>query len=59
MGQELERWWSDSGLGGPAPFPGGDADLGTDAFVIALKTLFEPGRFAGVVDLRLGTTGSR
>jgi len=54
-GQELEplvvglgRW------GSRAPFPGGDADLGTDAFVIALKTLFEPGGFAGVVDLRLG-----
>ncbi len=54
-GQELEplvvglgRW------GSQAPFPGGDAELGTDAFVIALKTLFDPGGFAGVVDLRLG-----
>ena len=54
-GQELEplviglgRW------GSRAPFPGGEAELGTDAFVIALKTLFQPGGFAGVVDLRLG-----
>jgi DNA-binding HxlR family transcriptional regulator len=54
-GQELEplviglgRW------GSRAPFPGGDAELGVDAFVIALKTLFRPGGFAGVVDLRLG-----
>ena len=54
-GQELEplviglgRW------GSRAPFPGGDAELGVDAFVIALKTLFQPGGFAGVVDLRLG-----
>src|SRR3954463_6037497 len=42
-GQELEpvilalgRW------GSAAPFPPGDADIGTDAFVIALKPLFEP-----------------
>jgi DNA-binding HxlR family transcriptional regulator len=55
-GQELEplviglgRW------GSRAPFPSdGDAGLGVDAFVIALKTLFQPGGFAGVVDLRLG-----
>ena len=54
-GQELEplviglgRW------GSRAPFPGGEAELGIDAFVIALKTLFQPGGFAGVVDLRLG-----
>ncbi len=54
-GQELEplvvglgRW------GSRAPFPGGEADLGVDAFVIALKTLFVPAGFAGVVDLRLG-----
>ena len=45
----LGRW------GSRAPFPsGGDAELGVDAFVIALKTLFRPGGFAGVVDLRLG-----
>ena len=54
-GQELEplvvglgRW------GSRAPFPGGEADLGADAFVIALKTLFQPAGFAGVVDLQLG-----
>ena len=53
-GQDLEplviglgRW------GSRAPFPGGDAGLGVDAFVIALKTLFQPAGFAGVVDLRL------
>ena len=55
-GQDLEplviglgRW------GSRAPFPGnGEAGLGVDAFVIALKTLFRPAGFAGVVDLRLG-----
>ena len=47
-GQELEplviglgRW------GSRAPFPGGDAELGADAFVIALKTLFDPAAAAG------------
>jgi DNA-binding HxlR family transcriptional regulator len=44
----LGRW------GSRAPFPGGDAELGVDAFVIALKTLFRPAGFAGVVNLRLG-----
>jgi len=57
-GQELEplviglgRW------GSRAPFPGGDADLGTDAFVIALKTLFDPAAAGGLdatFELRLG-----
>ena len=57
-GQELEplviglgRW------GSRAPFPGGDAELGVDAFVIALKTLFDPAAAGGldaVVELRLG-----
>ena len=57
-GQELEplvvglgRW------GSRAPFPGGDADLGTDAFVIALKTLFDPAAAGGLdatFALRLG-----
>jgi hypothetical protein len=54
-GQELEplvvglgRW------GSRAPFAGGEDGLGVDAFVIALKTLFVPAGFAGVVDLRLG-----
>jgi hypothetical protein len=48
-GQELEplvlglgRW------GSRAPFPGGDADLGTDAFVLALKTLFDPAAAGGL-----------
>jgi DNA-binding HxlR family transcriptional regulator len=57
-GQELEplviglgRW------GSRAPFPGGDAELGTDAFVIALKTLFDPAAAGGLdatFALRLG-----
>jgi DNA-binding HxlR family transcriptional regulator len=57
-GQELEalviglgRW------GSRAPFPGGDADLGVDAFVIALKTLFDPAAAGGLdatFELRLG-----
>jgi DNA-binding HxlR family transcriptional regulator len=48
-GQELEplvlglgRW------GSRAPFPGGDAELGPDAFVIALKTLFDPAAAGGL-----------
>jgi DNA-binding HxlR family transcriptional regulator len=54
-GQELEPLVIGLGAwGSRAPFPGGDAELGVDAFVIALKTLFRPGGFAGVVDLRLG-----
>src|SRR4051794_28425059 len=43
-GRELEpvvlalgRW------GSAAPFPAHDAGIGVDAFVLALKTLFEPG----------------
>jgi len=57
-GQELEavvlalgRW------GSVAPFPPGDAEIGVDAFVIALKTLFDPGAAAGArgrYELRLG-----
>ena len=54
-GQELEPLVIGLGAwGSRAPFPGGEADLGPDAFVIALKTLFRPAGFAGVVDLRLG-----
>jgi DNA-binding HxlR family transcriptional regulator len=54
-GQELEPLVIGLGAwGARAPFPGGEADLGVDAFVIALKTLFVPAGFAGVVDLRLG-----
>jgi DNA-binding HxlR family transcriptional regulator len=55
-GQELEpvvlalgRW------GSQAPFPGGDARIGVDAFVIALKTLFDADAdFEASVELRLG-----
>ena len=55
-GQELEpvvlalgRW------GSRAPFPEGDARIGVDAFVIALKTLFEPDAdLEATVELRLG-----
>ena len=57
-GQELEpvvlalgRW------GSMAPFPPGEADFGVDAFVIALKTLFDPaaaGGSAATWELRLG-----
>jgi DNA-binding HxlR family transcriptional regulator len=57
-GQELEglviglgRW------GSRAPFPGAEAELGTDAFVIALKTLFDPaeaGDLDAEIELRLG-----
>jgi DNA-binding HxlR family transcriptional regulator len=48
-GRELEplvlglgRW------GSRAPFPGGEAELGPDAFVIALKTLFDPAAAGGL-----------
>jgi DNA-binding HxlR family transcriptional regulator len=48
-GQELEpvilalgRW------GSAAPFPPGEADMGADSFVIALKTVFDPATAAGV-----------
>jgi DNA-binding HxlR family transcriptional regulator len=54
-GRELEpvvlalgRW------GSRAPFPGGDARIGVDAFVVALKTLFEAGDLDATVELRLG-----
>lgn len=56
-GRELEpvllalgRW------GSRAPFPPGGAGLGVDAFVVALKTLFDPSAAAGFkarVELRL------
>src|SRR5918998_2957894 len=54
-GRELEpvvlalgRW------GSRAPFPDGDARIGVDAFVIALKTLFDPAAdLEATVDLRL------
>jgi DNA-binding HxlR family transcriptional regulator len=58
-GRELEpvvlglgRW------GSRAPFPPGDATLGIDSLVLALKTLYDPGRTDGLVgssfELRLG-----
>ena len=57
-GRELEpivialgRW------GSVAPFPPGDAQIGDDAFVIALKSLFDPAAADGVdarYELRLG-----
>jgi|SRR5215207_2306080 len=62
-GRELEpvvlalgRW------GSAAPFPPGDAELGVDAFVIALKTLFDPTAAAGSAghyELRLGDQSFR
>ena len=58
-GRELEpvvlglgRW------GSRAPFPPGDATLGVDSLVLALKTLYDPGRADGLLgssfELRLG-----
>jgi DNA-binding HxlR family transcriptional regulator len=58
-GRELEpvvlglgRW------GSRAPFPPGDGTLGIDSFVLALKTLYDPGRADGLegssFELRLG-----
>jgi DNA-binding HxlR family transcriptional regulator len=58
-GRELEpvvvglgRW------GSRAPFPAGDATLGVDSLVMALKTLYDPGRGDGLLgssfELRLG-----
>jgi DNA-binding HxlR family transcriptional regulator len=57
-GRELEpvvlalgRW------GSRAPFPPGDAELGVDAFALALKTLFDPSAADGLTasyELRLG-----
>jgi DNA-binding HxlR family transcriptional regulator len=57
-GRELEpvllalgRW------GTRAPFPPGDAELGTDALILALETLFEPSAADGLnagYELRLG-----
>jgi len=47
----LGRW------GSRAPFPAGDATLGPDAFVLALKTLFDPaaaGDLGATYELRLG-----
>jgi DNA-binding HxlR family transcriptional regulator len=44
----LGRW------GSRAPFPDGDAGLGVDAFVLALKTLFDPAAdLEATVELRL------
>src|SRR3954468_10765615 len=62
-GQELEpvvlalgRW------GSVAPFPPGEADFGVDAFVLALKTLFDPAAVDGLrgrYALRLGEQSFR
>jgi DNA-binding HxlR family transcriptional regulator len=62
---ELTEWGQDLELlviglgrwGSRAPFPGGEAELGVDAFVIALKTLFDPaaaGDLDATVALHLG-----
>jgi DNA-binding HxlR family transcriptional regulator len=44
-------------FGSRAPFPAGEAELGADAFAIALKTVFDGGAAEGVeatVELRVG-----
>jgi DNA-binding HxlR family transcriptional regulator len=50
----LGRW------GSQAPFPSGHGELGVDAMVLALKTVFDPGRGDGLrgqtFELRLGET---
>jgi DNA-binding HxlR family transcriptional regulator len=51
---ELGRW------GSQTPLPEGEAAFSADSFVIALRTLFDPGAAAGVdvtVELRLGEDG--
>lgn len=57
-GRELEPVVLSLGCwGSRAPFPVGDAPLGIDAFVLALKTLFDPAAAAGLeaaYELRLG-----
>ena len=53
---ELGRWGSETA------FPAGAAAFGADSFVIALKTLFDPGAADGLdltVELRLGEDGFR
>jgi DNA-binding HxlR family transcriptional regulator len=48
---QLGRW------GSQAPFPPGDAELGVDSFVLALKTLFAPsaaGELDATYELRFG-----
>jgi DNA-binding HxlR family transcriptional regulator len=48
-GQDLEPLVLGLGAwGSRAPFPGGEAELGPDAFVIALKTLFDPAEAGGL-----------
>jgi DNA-binding HxlR family transcriptional regulator len=57
-GQELEPVVLALGrFGSVAPFPPGDAQIGVDALVIALKSLFDPGAANGLnatYELRLG-----
>jgi DNA-binding HxlR family transcriptional regulator len=53
---ELGRW------GSQTPVPEGEAAFSADSFVIALRSLFDPGAAAGVdvtVELRLGEDGFR
>jgi DNA-binding HxlR family transcriptional regulator/putative sterol carrier protein len=53
---ELGRW------GSQTPVPEGEAAFSADSFVIALRTLFDPGAAEGVdvtVELRLGEDGFR
>jgi DNA-binding HxlR family transcriptional regulator len=50
---ELGRW------GSVAPFPPGEAEIGADAFVIALKTLFTPDGPGGSYELHLGEQAFR
>src|SRR5215210_6639008 len=62
---ELTEWGSDlepvilglGRFGSRAPFPAGDAELGPDAFAIALKTVFDADAADGLdatVELRVG-----
>src|SRR5215208_2169092 len=57
-GRELEPVILGLGrFGSRAPFPGGDADLGADAFAVALKTVFDGEAADGLeatIELRVG-----
>src|SRR3954462_7810726 len=57
-GRELEPVVLGLGrFGSRAPFPAGEAELGTDAFAIALKTVFDPAAdpdLEATVELRVG-----
>jgi DNA-binding HxlR family transcriptional regulator len=62
-GQQLEPVVLALGrFGSVAPFPEGEAQIGVDAVVIALKSLFTPGAadgFSATYELRLGEQGFR